>query len=52
MYQKRVTCPSCGYSMPIYYGKKTDCQGIIVKCKGRNCGEKFEVKIKNGEQIK
>jgi len=50
--QKRVRCPHCGYSMPILITEKATCTGIIAKCKGRNCGKEFEVKIKKGEQIK
>lgn len=50
--QKRVKCPHCGYSMPVFYADQATCQGITVKCKGRNCGKLFEIKIKNGEQIK
>lgn len=49
---KKVRCPHCGYSMPILYVEQADCHGVIVKCKGRNCGKEFEVKIKRGEQIK
>ncbi len=49
---KRIKCPHCGYSMPIFYGENTMCVGISVKCKGRRCGKSFEVKVKNGVQIK
>ena len=42
----KVTCPFCGYSMPIHYDPKTaKCSGIWVRCKGRNCKKEFEVKI-------
>lgn len=50
--QKRVKCPYCGYSMPIFYRESAESSGIIVKCKGRNCGKEFEVRIRRGEQIK
>lgn len=42
----RVTCPCCGYAMPIRYDE-TDavCQGVWVRCKGRNCKQEFEIKI-------
>lgn len=50
--QKRVKCPHCGYSMPISYSEKAACSGITAKCKGRNCGKEFEIKIKEGKQIK
>lgn len=42
----KVTCPYCGYAMPILYdAQKGVCKGIFVKCKGRNCKKQFEVKI-------
>lgn len=49
---KRVECPYCGYSMPVFFVEKSACHGVTIQCKGRNCGKKFEIKIKNGEQIK
>ena len=49
---KRVKCPYCGYSMLIFFTEKSECHGITVPCKGRNCGKEFEIKIRNGEQIK
>lgn len=50
--QERVRCPHCGYYMPVFYTKEASCHGITVKCKGRNCGKEFEIKIVKGEQIK
>lgn len=50
--QKRIECPHCGYSMPISYTEKASCKGITAKCKGRNCGKEFEIKIEKGKQIK
>lgn len=50
--EKRVKCPHCGYTMPIFYGPKANCKRVWLKCKGRACGKNFELKIKNGEQIK
>lgn len=50
--QKRVNCPHCGYSMPISYTENAICNGITAKCKGRNCGKEFEIKIEKGKQIK
>ncbi len=49
---KRVKCPYCGYSMPIFYYERSVCRGIKLKCKGRKCGKEFEIKIKDGDQIK
>lgn len=48
MQQKKlkVKCPFCGYAMPIIYLPKAECQGVYVKCKGRNCGQEFEIRIK------
>lgn len=41
-----ITCPYCGYKMPIKYDKKiSEAKGIYVKCKGRNCKKVFEIKI-------
>lgn len=42
----QVQCPYCGYKMPIRYDpSKSKCYGVYVKCKGRNCGREFEIKI-------
>ena len=48
----RVTCPACGYKMPIYYDDKAKAYGVTVTCKGRNCHAVFELKIENGKQIR
>ena len=48
----KVRCPFCNYEMPLYFDEKTDCKGLKVKCKGRNCRKEFEVKIKENKQIK
>ena len=48
--RKRVICPYCGYFMPLFYVDKTECNGVTAKCKGRNCGKEFEIKIAKGEQ--
>lgn len=50
--QKRIKCPHCGYSMPVFYTENTVCMGIYIRCKGRKCGKVFEIKAKNGVQIK
>lgn len=42
----KVRCPFCGYAMPIFRLPDAECQGVYVKCKGRNCGREFEIKIK------
>ena len=48
----RVQCPDCDYQMPIFYGENANCSGVMVPCKGRNCHAFFEIKIKDGKQIK
>lgn len=44
--KKQVTCPSCGYRMPIYYGSKARSRDIWVKCKNKKCKKEFEIKLK------
>lgn len=48
----RVECPECEYKMPVFYDETANCSGVMISCKGRNCHAFFEVKIKNGKQIK
>jgi len=43
--RKNVTCPFCGYRMPIRYDADAECKGLFVKCKGRQCRRTFEIKI-------
>ena len=43
--RKKIVCPNCGYKMPIEHDVNANCKGIWVKCKGRNCGKTFEIKI-------
>ncbi len=43
----KIQCPYCGYKMPIQYSAgASQCYGVYVKCKGRNCGKEFEIIIK------
>lgn len=42
----KVECPYCGYKMPIEKDETAECKGLWVKCKGRNCGKEFEIKLK------
>lgn len=49
---RQVVCPSCGYRMPIWYTDHAECAGIRVSCKARGCCVKFDVIIKDGQQIK
>ena len=48
----KVTCPACGYEMPITHEPDAECTGVFVTCKGRNCKKIFEVKIREGTQYK
>lgn len=42
----KVTCPHCGYKMPLTYDpKRASCSGVFVRCKGRNCRKVFEIEI-------
>lgn len=43
MERNRVTCPYCGYRMPIETVPDAVARGLFVKCKGRNCGRQFEI---------
>ena len=41
-----MTCPHCGYEMPITYDPAAaSCRGVYVRCKGRNCKQIFEIKL-------
>lgn len=46
----KVTCPFCGYVMPIEYEKDASASGLFVKCKGRQCGKIFEIKIPKADK--
>lgn len=48
----KVRCPACGYQMPIFIDKEATVRGLFVKCKGKNCKHIFEIKVKNGKQVK
>ncbi len=43
--KEKIKCPFCGYKMPIERDKNAVCKGVFVKCKARNCGKEFEIKI-------
>lgn len=42
---KKIKCPYCGYEMPVYYNEQSQCKGVVVRCKGRNCKKEFEIKL-------
>ena len=48
----RVTCPRCGYKMPVFYDGRAGSHGVFVPCKGRGCGAFFEIRIKDGGQVR
>ena len=43
--KKKVRCPYCGYEMPVFFDDATQCNGLYIRCKGRNCKKVFEIKI-------
>lgn len=47
--KKWVRCPNCG-AKTILYDNTAECKGLYVKCT-RGCGQEFEVKIKQGNQV-
>ncbi len=49
--KEKIKCPFCGYKMPIERDKNAVCRGLHVRCKARNCGKEFEIKI-NEDEIK
>lgn len=42
---KKVKCPYCGYEMPIQYDAHAVATGIFVRCKGKHCKMRFEIKL-------
>ena len=49
MENDRVTCPYCGYQMPIEVTPNAVVRGLLVRCKGRNCKRIFEIRIPKEE---
>lgn len=43
--KQKIKCPFCGYEMPIYFDDKSECKGVFIRCKGRNCKKVFEIKL-------
>lgn len=43
--KEKIKCPYCGYIMPIERDRDAVCRGLHVRCKARNCGKEFEIKI-------
>lgn len=48
--RKQVTCPFCGYRMPVEYTLGARCKGVFVRCKGRGCKKEFEVVIQSKQE--
>ena len=46
MQKKQLTCPHCGYRMPVWYADKASCTGVFIRCKNKGCKKEFEIKIK------
>lgn len=40
---EKVVCPHCGYKMPIFFGPKAVSYDVWVRCKGRRCGQMFQI---------
>lgn len=40
---RKVSCPYCGYEMPVTYSQEAVCRGVFVRCKGRSCKKTFEI---------
>lgn len=45
----KIRCPVCGYEMPVLRSKNASCEGLFLRCKGRNCGRWFEIKIERSK---
>lgn len=41
--EHQVTCPYCGYKMPVFYDSTAVCRGLFLRCKGRGCRKWFEI---------
>lgn len=43
---QKIKCPYCGYAMPVFFVSNAKSTGIFVRCKGRNCKQFFEIRVK------
>lgn len=43
--RKPVTCPYCGYRMPVWAGPGATARQVWVRCKNKQCRREFEIKI-------
>ena len=41
----QVSCPYCGYRMPIFYDPEAISSGVYARFKGKSCKKEFEIKI-------
>lgn len=48
---KQVTCPHCGYRMPIFIAENSESKGTTVTCKNKICKKRFEIIVKAGKQV-
>ena len=46
----QVICPYCGYRLPMWYKSNSNCEEILVICKGRSCKKSFNLIVKDGVQ--
>lgn len=42
---QQVTCPYCGYRMPLWYADKATAKGVFAVCKDKKCKKQFEIKL-------
>lgn len=50
-YYFKALCPYCDSRLPIRFNATTNCNGIFVKCKNRDCRAEFELVIDHGRQL-
>lgn len=48
----KVKCPYCGCPVNVVIDDRAEASGLLVKCKSRHCRRTFEIKVKEGKQVK
>ena len=43
--KEKIKCPYCGHPINVFRSEDAKCKGIFFKCKNRDCGKEFELKI-------
>ena len=46
----KITCPYCGYKLPLFIDSNTNINNLSLTCKGRNCKRPFLVLVRRGIQ--